>query len=165
MTEVKEIWTEMWDFPTYEISTLGNVRWAKKARPVKIRVDGHRYNMVSVSYHNKKYTKRLGKLVWQSFNKCECKESIDHIDRNSTNDALGNLRCVPMEVNYGNRSKGTPRNRYNLTPEIKALIYRNYRDGVWSTWDIMKTYGIPLNYLYTTLNRGSWRKYGEDENL
>ena len=165
MTEVKEIWTEMWNFPTYEISNLGNVRRAKTERPVKVRVDGNTYNMVCIFYNKKKYTKRLGKLVWQSFNKCDCKETIDHLDRNRTNDTLGNLRCVSQEINNTNRDKSTQKNRYNLTPEIKALIYRKYTAGEWSTWDIMKKYGIPLSYIGTTLTRGSWRKYGEDENL
>jgi hypothetical protein len=165
MTEVKEIWTEMWNFPTYEISTLGNVRRAKNERPVKVRVDGNAYNMVSIFYNKKAYTKRLGKLVWQSFNKCDCNESIDHIDRVRTNDTLGNLRCVPMDVNYANREKGIHRNKYNLTPEMKGLIYRNYRDGIWSTWDIMKEYGMPLNYIRTTMLRGSWKKFAGDENI
>ena len=165
MNNQNEIWTEMWNFPTYEISNLGNVRREKTKRPVKVRVDGNQYNMVSLFYNKKKYTKRLGKVVWQSFNKCDCDLSIDHLNRVRVDDTLGNLRCVSMEINYDNREKGTHRNKYNLTPEIKALIYRNYRDGIWSTWDIMLEYGIPLNYARTTMLRGSWKKYDDNENL
>lgn len=165
MNNQNEIWTEMWNFPTYEISNLGNVRREKTKRPLKVRVDGNKYNMVSLFYNGRKYTKRVGKLVWQSFNNCDCNLTIDHINRVSVDDTLGNLRCVSMEINNENREKRTGRNKYNLTPEIKAIIYRNYRDGIWSTWDIMLQYGIPLNYARTTMLRGSWRKYGNDENL
>jgi hypothetical protein len=160
-----EIWTEMWNFPNYEVSNLGRVRRAKNGKLVKIRKDGNDYNFVCLFYNKKKYTKRLGKLIWQSFNKCDCNQTIDHLDRKKMNDNLGNLRCISMEDNYKNRITKKNRNKYNLTPEIKALIYRNHRDGVWTNWSIMKKYGMPLNYVRTTMIRGSWKKYGEDENL
>ena len=56
----KENWVEMWDFPTYEISSLGNVRRTESKRPLKIRGDGNGYNVVCIFYLGRKYTKRVG---------------------------------------------------------------------------------------------------------
>jgi hypothetical protein len=160
-----EIWTEMWDYPNYEVSNLGRVRRAKNEKVIKQRQDGNEYKMVSLWSGKKKYTKRVGRLIWQSFNKCDCKETIDHINRDRGDDSLGNLRCITSEEQYKNKSKITEKNKYNLTPEIKALIQRKYTAGEWTTWQIMKMYGIPLNYVRTTMVRGSWEKYANDETL
>ena len=45
MTEVKEVWVEMWEFPKYEISNLGNVRNAKTEKKLAIRQDGKEYKL------------------------------------------------------------------------------------------------------------------------
>ena len=160
-----EIWIEMWGFPNYEISTTGKVRRLKNEKVIKQRSDGNSYKMISIFFQGKKYTKRVARLVWQSFNKCNCEQTIDHIDRDKGNDTLGNLRCVSMSENYQNVGSKQKTNKYNLTPEIKALIYRNYHKGLWTTWDIMKKYGMPLNYIRTTMVRDSWKKYGDNEEL
>jgi hypothetical protein len=163
--ETNEIWTDMWGFPNYEISSEGNVRNKKTEKVISQRQDGNEYKLISIFYNKKKYTKRVGRLVWQSFNKCECKETIDHLDRNKGNNNLGNLRCVSMKENFTNLGSKQKVNKYNLTPEIKAEIYRNYHAGNITSWGIMKQYGIPMNYIRTTLQRNSWAKYGTDENL
>ena len=160
-----EVWTTMWGFPNYEISNFGNIRNLKTQRLIKQKNDGNNYELVSIYYNKKKYTKRVGRAVWQSFNMCDCKETIDHIDRNKTNNTLQNLRCVTAKENYNNLGSKKKENKYNLTPELKALIHRNFKAGIWSTWDIMKKYGIPVKYTKTTMDRNSWAKYGEDENL
>ena len=72
----KENWVEMWDFPTYEISSLGNVRRTESKRPLKIRGDGNGYNVVCIFYLGRKYTKRVGRYVWQSFNQQFCTKTV-----------------------------------------------------------------------------------------
>ena len=157
-----EKWVEMWEFPTYEISNLGNVRRAKNERPLKVRQDGHEYMLVSLFYQGRKYTKRLARLVWQSFNLCECRDTIDHLDGNRGNDNLGNLRCISMEENFKNRKFVPKTNKYNLTNQIKGLIHNNCIAGLWSSWAVMKKYGIPINYVRTVMKRKTWEKYGEE---
>jgi hypothetical protein len=162
MTEVKEVWVEMWEFPKYEISNLGNVRNAKTEKKLAIRQDGKEYRMVSI-FDKKVHTKRVGRYVWQSFNKCSCKDTIDHINRDAGDDNLGNLRCVPMEFNNRNRKNCEYSNKYNLTPEIKKEIITGVKNGTHTTWTIMKKYHIPLNYIGTVIRRGSWEKYLDNE--
>ena len=162
MTEVKEVWVEMWEFPKYEISNLGNVRNVKTEKKLAIRQDGKEYRMVSI-FDKKVHTKRVGRYVWQSFNKCSCKETIDHINRDAGDDNLGNLRCVPMEFNNRNRKNCEYSNKYNLTPEIKKEIITGVKNGTHTTWTIMKKWDIPLNYIGTVIRRGSWEKYLDNE--
>ena len=161
----KEIWVEMWDYPTYEVSNLGRVRRAKTERLLTIREDGNGYNVVCIFYNKKKHTKRLGKVIWQSFNECDCAKTIDHIDRNKSNDRLDNLRCVTMFRNYKNRVGKKRENKYNLTPELKALIHTNFTNGTWSSWYVRQEYGIPINYTKTTMKRNSWEKFVNNEGL
>ena len=158
MEKEKEIWVEMWNFPTYEVSNTGKVRRAKNEKELAIATDGNEYNMVRIFYQKKKYTKRLGRLIWQSFNRCDCKETIDHIDRNKSNDNINNLRCIPLELQYKNQTHTPNINKYNLTDEIRGEIQRKYDEGE-TFYQLQKFYEIPYNYIRTSLIRGSWRKY------
>lgn len=162
MTEVKEIWVEMWEFPKYEISNLGNVRNAKTEKQLAVRQDGKEYRMVCI-WDKKSHTKRVGRYVWQSFNECDCKETIDHINRDAGDDRLENLRCVPMADNNRNRKNCKYNNKYNLSPQTKKEIITGITNETETTWTIMKKYGIPLNYIGTVIRRGSWLKYLDNE--
>jgi hypothetical protein len=154
-----EKWVECWDFPTYEISNLGNIRNAKTGKQLKVRQDGREYRMVCLWYNGKGHTKRIGRLVWMSFNKQYCSATIDHINIDAGDDRLENLRCVPMEVNRENRKDYSKKNKYNLTKNDKAYIHYSIKNGYETTWTIMKQYGIPLNYISNTIKRGTWSKY------
>jgi len=163
MKNNKEEWVEMWDFPNYEISNLGNIRSVKHQKTLTIRQDGKEYRMVSLHYNKKGYTKRVGRYVWMSFNNKFCSKTIDHINGQAGDDRIENLRCVSMEENRDNRKKYSKTNKYNLTKKIKGYIHKSLTDGTETTWTIMKKYGVPLNYLMTTLKRGSWKKYVQPE--
>lgn len=160
MENQTEVWVEMWEFPTYEISNLGNIRNAKTQHKLAVRQDGKEYRMVSLYYNKKSYTKRVGRLVWMSFNQCGCPETIDHINQDAGDDRLENLQCIPMDENLDKRRKHKKQpNKYNLTKELKGYIHKSITNGTETTWTIMKKYGIPLNYIGTTMRRGSWKKY------
>lgn len=159
MENVIEKWIEMFEFPNYEVSDLGNIRNAKTEKLLKVRQDGRQYRQVSIFYNKKKYQKRIGRYVWMSFNKQFCSKTIDHINGDGADDRLSNLRCVSMQENYENRKNYSKKNKYNLTKKDKGYIHESIKDGRETTWSIMKKYGIPLNYLQTTMKRGSWAKY------
>lgn len=161
MKDEKEIWVEMWDFPNYEISNLGNVRNARTGRKLKIQQDGSEYRMVCLWYNRKAYTKRVGRYVWMSFNKCDCNLTIDHINVDAGDDRLSNLRCVSMKENYDNKKETSKikSNKYNLTKKDKGYIHYSIKNGYESSWTIMKLYGTPLRYITTSIKRGSWEKY------
>jgi hypothetical protein len=163
MKSEQEKWIEAYEFSNYEVSNFGRIRNSKTEKVLKQRQDGKEYKMVSIYNHKKKYTVRVARLIWQSFNNCKCKDTIDHIDRDRGNDFLKNLRCIPYKEQYLNKSKYYIKNKYNLTKSDKKLIQEKYDAGLWSTWDIMKFYDIPINYVQTTMKRGSWKKYLSDE--
>ena len=155
----QEVWVEMFDFPTYEVSNLGNVRNAKTKKQMKVRQDGKEYRMVSLWKEGKGYTKRVGRYVWMSHNNQFCRATIDHINKDAGDDRIENLRCIPLEQQYLNLKDRKKVNKYNLTPEIKGYIHRSIKDGSETTWTIMKKYGIPLNYTMTVMKRNSWERY------
>lgn len=164
MENPNEKWIEMWDFPTYEISNLGNIRNAKTERKLSIRQDGKEYRMVTLYYNGKNYTKRVGRYVWMSHNKQFCSKTIDHINQDAGDDRIENLQCISMEENLDKRRKHKKiPNKYNLTKELKGYIHKSISNGTETTWTIMKKYGIPLNYIGTTIKRGSWAKYVQPE--
>ena len=70
-----------------------------------------------------------------------------------------------MEEQYKNKSKLEKKNKYNLSPKIKAMIQRKWNNKEWTSWEIMKKFELPINYVKTTMSRGSWQKFANDENL
>lgn len=160
--EKNEVWVEMWEFPNYEVSNLGNVRHVKRPNiKLSIRQDGKEYRMVQLWHNGKSYNKRLARYVWMSFNKCNCDLTIDHINDIASDDRLENLQCISMLENIRKRKHAPKKtNKYNLTKRDKGYIHKSIVvDKTETTWTIMKKYGVPLNYLMTTLKRGSWAKY------
>jgi len=157
MENQMERWVEMWNFPNYEVSNFGRVRNGKTEKVLKLTNDASHYNMVRLFYNKKKYTKRLGRLIWNSFNMCECENTIDHIDMNKANDNLGNLRCITLEEQYKNIPTKRE-NPYNLTPQLKGQIQQEFDTGS-NYHQISRRYNIPYNYIRATMIRGSWRKY------
>lgn len=153
-------WREIPSFPNYEASNTGLIRRAKNGEVLKQRdIDMNRpYQIVSLFYNKKKYTKKVSRLIWEAFNDCACGMTIDHIDQNKTNNNLSNLRCISIADNHKNRTIYKSRNKYNLTDGIKIEIISNYRVGKWSTWDIMKKYNLTSNYITSVIKRGSWDK-------
>lgn len=173
----EEKWIEMWEFEDrYEVSNLGNVRNTKTEKLLAIRNEGNAYRMVTI-WNGKVHTKRVGRLIWQSFNKCNCDETVEHINQKGNDDRLENLECISMKKNYENRNE-IPRNqnRYNLSSAIKGDIQLGMENNIinknkiemgltellkpsYTSWDVMKRYGVPLNYISTIFKRGSWKKY------
>lgn len=165
MNNQMELWTEMWDFPNYEISDHGNIRSKKYMKNLSVRQDGREYRMVMLWGGGKKHNKRVGRYVWMSFNKCFCSKTINHINGNAGDDRLTNLECISMEDNIkaaAEKRKLKKKNKYNLSNRDKGYIWRSLTNKTETTWTIMKKYGIPLNYLMTTHKRNSWERYKDD---
>lgn len=152
-------WRVIPSFPNYEASNTGLIRRVRNEKVLKSQsVDSRNYQVVSLFYKKNKKTKKVSRLVWEAFNDCECEMTIDHIDRNVLNNHISNLRCVSIADNHRNRTIYKSTNKYNLTDEIKMEIISNYRTGTWTTWDIMKKYNLPSNYISSVIKRGSWDK-------
>lgn len=155
----QEKWVEMWDYPQYEISNLGNVRNAKSEKKLSIRIDGNGYRVVSLWVNKKVHTKRVGRFVWMSFNKQFCKATVDHKNDNRLDDRIDNLQCISMKENIKKRAFVPKGNKYNISDEDKRRYQTEYLKGFLSSWDIHKLTKAPLNYIKQSLNRGTWNKY------
>jgi hypothetical protein len=153
-------WRIIPSFPNYECSNTGLIRRAKTGEILKQRdIDMNRpYQIVSIWYNKKKYTKKVSRLIWEGFNDCACGLTIDHIDQNKCNNNLSNLRCITNKDNHANRTIYRNTNKYNLTNADRIKIITKYRSGEWTTWYIMNTYKLPSNYIYSVIKRGTWDK-------
>lgn len=158
MNYENERWVEMYGFPNYEISNYGRIKSYRNKKILKQVTDGASYMMVRLFYNGQKFTKRVSRLVWQSFNNCGCPETIDHIDKNSLNDNLNNLRCIPLKEQYKNKTPRNEQRRWNIQPQMKRMIQQDFESGH-SYRSLAFKYKLPYNYIRTTLVRGSWKKY------
>jgi hypothetical protein len=152
----KEIWVEAFNHDNYEVSNLGGIRRKKNGRVLLQQLSDREYNIVTISTNGQRSTKRISKLVWESFNNCQCKQTVDHIDRDKRNNTLGNLRCISASENMKNRPIYKEKNKYNLTEELKKEIVNKVTSKEWTIYKVWKIYGIPTNYTTTIMKRGSW---------
>jgi hypothetical protein len=117
-------WREIPSFPNYEASNTGYIRRKLNGRILQNYLSdlSRNYKTVCIFYNKKRYTKYVARLVWEAFNNCACKMTIDHIDRDSSNNHINNLRCVSHKVNSMNRDNYSKGNKYNLSEEDKKTI-------------------------------------------
>ena len=78
-----EIWKPIKDFENiYEISNLGKVKNIKKNKIKETWIDNIGYLCVSLYKNNKKYNRKLARLLAETFiPNPENKPTVDHIDR------------------------------------------------------------------------------------
>jgi hypothetical protein len=157
----KEQWVKSIDFPNYEVSDTGKIRRLKNQKELKLTTNSSSYVIARIYYNKKKYTKTISKLVWEAFNGYKCTQTIDHIDRDKSNNMLDNLRCITNKENCLNRKKKN--NNYQLTNDIKKEIINKIKNDNVSTVKIWKEYGVPTNYMSVILKRGSWNKFLDDK--
>lgn len=157
----EERWIESIDFPNYEVSNTGKIRRSKNQRELKVAKNSSSYIVARIYYNKKKYTKTISRMVWEAFNGGKCNETIDHIDRDKSNNNLSNLRCISQKQNSLNRT--IYHNNYQLTDEVKKEIINKIKNDKVSTVKIWKQYGVPTNYMSVILKRGSWNKFLDDQ--
>ena len=119
---------ELQDFPGYFISTRGRVfsEKGKKRRELKSSNNStHGYLFVNLCKEGKKHTKKVHRLVGETFlERVEGKNEIDHINQNKNDNRLTNFRWVDSrenKINTGIQSRNTSGitgvcwNKYNNT--------------------------------------------------
>jgi hypothetical protein len=155
----QEEWKPILNHENYEISNEGNIRRKSTGTPVKQALDDREYYSIMLWTNKKQYKKRVHRLIWNSFNDCECKQTVDHINQDKHDNRLENLRCISNRDNAKNRGTiSNKTNKYNLTPELKRSLVIRYKAGELTSYQIYKEYGIPSNYFFECLKRGRWEK-------
>ena len=99
-------WRSISGFEAYEVSNHGNVRHGDRPMTgtVQTRYDGYKQVMVALCKDGKKKTCIVSRLVAQAFiPNPEDLPTVDHIDRDSTNNHVSNLRWASRHTQVMNR--------------------------------------------------------------
>jgi hypothetical protein len=94
----KEIWQIIDDFPSYEVSTFGNIKNIKTEHLMKPQKDIPGYLSLSLLNNNKKSVRcKVHRLVAKAFiPNPENKLTVNHIDRIRSNNHVSNLEWATM---------------------------------------------------------------------
>lgn len=108
----------------YGISNYGNVKNLKTNKILKTQKYG-KYMTVSLAVKkNKKKLFKLHRLVAETFLfKCNSNYQVDHIDRNTTNNNLKNLRWVSSSDNNINKLNKNKYKKNIYLNNIKGVLY------------------------------------------
>lgn len=101
-----EEWRTIPDFENYEVSTFGNVRNGDMMRKCNVRTQpcGYKQVQVHLCKNGKQSYHTVSRLIAKAFiPNPEGLPEVDHIDRNSTNNHVSNLRWVTKQEQAMNR--------------------------------------------------------------
>jgi hypothetical protein len=107
-------WIQVEGYDNYFVNKDGEVKNNKKGNILKSRDNGSGYYIVDLCKQGKKKTHSVHRLIGIAFiektnEKYDC---VDHIDRNSRNNNISNLRWIDKSGN--NRNKKVP-NKHGYT--------------------------------------------------
>lgn len=104
---MEEIWKNIKDFPSYQISNMGNVKrivsgqGAVAGRILKPEILHDGYHRITLSDNGKKDRKRINRLVLEIFNPVNDMDNLEsnHKDGNKNNNKLDNLEWMTNSEN------------------------------------------------------------------
>jgi hypothetical protein len=128
---MEEVFKEIEGFPGYSVSNLGNIKNNKTEKLLKPVLSGKRY-IINIFNNGKRYTKTVHRLVASAFIiNPEGKPEVDHIDNNSLNNCVDNLRWATRSENESNKptrgligAKGVSFDIHKN--KFRAIISKNY---------------------------------------
>ena len=134
-----EEWKRIEHSPNYEVSTFGNVRHLLRKENLKPRFaktsHGGRYDVHIADVSGKQRNQKVHRLVAEAFLlNPDNKECVDHIDGNTANNAVCNLRWATKSENglnpnnklYTNNTSGHKGIYFNKPSQQWQILY--YKD-------------------------------------
>ena len=104
---MEEIWKVVDDYPDYKISNMGNIKSCKYNKEKLLSPTQNKYGYFRIGLHKNNKTKQFSvhRLVAIAFiPNPENLSTVDHVDRNKTNNDLSNLRWASYKTQNDNRS-------------------------------------------------------------
>ncbi len=143
-----EIWKTTKEFPDYQVSSLGNIKSLKynSEKIKKVLIDHKGYFYVKLWNSGKSKNKKIHILMYESFNNYKLKsdECLHHIDFNSKNNTLNNLRLMNIcdHKSLHRISINNPLFGKSHTNESKKLMSKNSRTYKLKEWQVKAIYQI-----------------------
>ena len=126
-----EEWRVVADYPDYEISNIGNVRSNKNGKVKLLNPANNKgYKQICLYYNGNGKNCLVHRLIAFAFiEQIGGKLTVDHIDRDPSNNNINNLRWADMKEQ--NRDRCTYRVDIEETdPKIRTAIFaKEYRDA------------------------------------
>lgn len=132
----KEIFKTIPGFKDYQVSNLGNVKSLKfnKEKILKGGIEGRGYRHVTLYIKGYQYQKRISYLVLLTFiSSCPKGMEVSHLDGNSLNDQLINLKWETRLKNHYRRkgeNSGIAKLKNENIIKIRELLKRNYTQKI-----------------------------------
>jgi len=121
-----ENWETIEEFPSYSVNELGEIYSHYKDKILKPNKNKYGYLKVSLYKDEKTYTRLVHRLVALAFLlNSENKPTIDHIDRDKTNNNVENLRWATGKEQELNKNYYHRKN--NLNHHIILRKYGSYQ--------------------------------------
>jgi molybdenum-dependent DNA-binding transcriptional regulator ModE len=181
-----EEWREIFEFPNYSVSNLGNVKNNKTNKLMKINVKGG-YCHISLKNETSKKSFKVHRLVASAFiPNPENKSDVNHEDKNKLNNNVSNLTWMTRKENNQHKSiglvyssnKNKPIMRLNLNDEILGNYNSIEEAGQWAFENNFtsnshngrnaigncvnglstKAYGFKWKYADNSLENEEWRE-------
>ena len=126
----RETWKSINGFANYEISSCGRVRNAKTERILKPQDNGQGYLRVGIYKNKKRVFRQIHVLSANAFiENPHNKPFVDHIDGNSQNNCIENLRFATRAENNRNARKTTSK-----TSSVYKGVYLNKSSNKWAAY-------------------------------
>jgi hypothetical protein len=137
----------------YEVSDIGNVRRKSNKRILSPRIDKDGYKRVTLSKDSKAKSFLVHRLVAIAFiENPHLKETVNHKDKNTSNNELSNLEWLTRQENLEHGKKnGNNVYKYLNEDEVKNIRYRN--SGGEDFYSLAKFYGVSYTTIYNIVSR------------
>jgi hypothetical protein len=140
---INEVWRSVDGYINYQVSNIGRVRNCTTGRMLKPFLNKQGYHTINLNQYGDFKHWRVHQLVAQEFlTKPDSTHtlSVDHIDRNKTNNQVSNLRYATVSQNNANRCK-----RANTSSSYLGVSWSK-KNNKWQTCISLNRKNIHIGY-------------------